>query len=811
MQRSARATGAVGASALRAWILRGYLRKWTFIAVLIGVVAGLGAILFFVAIELSTHVFLDEIVGFLPPAPRGEAAPLSQPVLRPWLLPVVVGLGGLLSGMIVFTLAPEAEGHGTDAAIEAFHERGGRIRSRIPPIKLLASAITIGSGGSAGREGPTAQIAAGFGSWLGDALGLSVVDRRIAMAAGMGAGIGAIFKAPLGGAILSAEILYLADFEVSAIIPGFIASITGYTIFAAWSGWDPVFGSELGFAFTDPKSLVWYAVLGVVTGLVGLAYVRTFYGTRDLFHRMPGPRHIRPAVAGVLVGLIAMRFPEVLSMGYGWIQFAIEDDRSQLALGTMAALVALKIVATSLTIGSGGSGGVFAPGLFIGGMVGGTMWGALHARVPGMPPVPEPFVVVGMAALFGGIAKAPIAVMLMVAEMTGEFSMIVPAMAATSVAYLITGSTSIYENQVPTRTDSAAHRGEYAISLLESLRVRQAMTLGYTAIDSMDTIDKARGLIAAAPGNLLIVTRSSVLVGMLTEHSLVRRESVADARVTEAMVPLAFAVERDSLFSAVKLMAEVGLATVPVARSARTPVDVVGVVSLSAIARVFSEHSEALHSYPEASAVRYGDPLRRIRVEEAMNSEFLSVEGSMSGFDLAAEMRKARAHAALVVTPDGVLQGIITSADFAGASGDAEVATMMTHDVSTVRPDETLADVLARQEHQFRQFPVVDYIAARPTVLGLLSRTDIMRAATDSRSRNESPTHVSFDIVVESADRANGRTLAELALPYTLIITDVWRGQQRLIPRGTLVLQSGDRLRVMSQEASTEEVMRVFR
>lgn len=581
---------------VRLWLFGNYVRKWMILGILIGIVAGIGAILFFAAIDVSTHLFLGHLVGLAPPTPRGEAPPVVEPALHRWLLPVVVGLGGLVSGLIVFTLAPEAEGHGTDAAIEAFHERGGQIRSRIPPIKLVASAVTIGAGGSAGREGPTAQIAAGFGSWLADRLGLSVADRRIAMAAGMGAGIGAIFKAPLGGALLSAEILYVSDFEVSAVIPGFIASITGYSIFAAWSGWDPVFGSALGFRFSDPESLIWYAVLGVAAGVVGLVYVRTFYGTRDVFARMPGPRHVRPAIAGVLVGLIALRFPEVLAMGYGWLQFAIDGNRGQLALGTMSALIGLKIVATSLTIGSGGSGGVFAPGLFIGGMVGGTMWGALHGHVPWLPPIPEPFVVVGMAALFGGIAKAPIAVMLMVCEMTGEFSMIVPAMAATSVAYLITGSTSIYESQVPTRKESSAHRDEYAIALLDALTVAQAMTPGCATIEGAASLEASRAVLSTAPGNLVVVTRNDAPIGMLTEHSLIRGEAASARDAEEAMVELVGITEEQSLFAAVRLMAETGQPALPVV-AAGIPSALTGTVSLQAISTVFGDHPARLVAF----------------------------------------------------------------------------------------------------------------------------------------------------------------------------------------------------------------------
>ncbi|MGZ3644992.1 MAG: chloride channel protein, partial [Ktedonobacteraceae bacterium] len=202
-----------------------YLLKWLFISTLIGLVAGVGAIVFTLAIKLATQFFLGRLVGYLPPDPAGEGTMGVMPLwaaARPWLLPVITTVGGLLAGIIVFSLAPEAEGHGTDAAISAFH-RDTPIRARIPLVKLVASAITIGSGGSAGREGPSAQISAGFGSILGNLLHLDTQDRRIAIATGIGAGIGSIFRAPLGGAVLAAEILYKHDLEVEALIPALIA------------------------------------------------------------------------------------------------------------------------------------------------------------------------------------------------------------------------------------------------------------------------------------------------------------------------------------------------------------------------------------------------------------------------------------------------------------------------------------------------------------------------------------------------------------------------------------------------------------
>ena len=549
----------------RARLLGGYFRKWVVLAVLIGIVAGVGAIAFFEAIDLATRLFLGGIAGLKPPPAAGDGATVVTAAHRRWLLPAVVALGGLLSGLIVFTLAPEAEGHGTDAAIDAFHRKGGRIRSRIPPIKLIASAITIGSGGSAGREGPTAQIAAGFGSWLGDLFRLTPHDRRIAVAVGMGAGIGAIFKAPLGGAILAAEILYIRDFELDAIVPGFTASVIGYAIFAGWDGWTPVFGNTHGLTFTEPQQLVWYAVLGLAAGVGGIAYARTFYGARDAFHRLRIPPHVKPAIGGVCVGVIALWYPQVLSMGYGWIQLAINGNTLELATGTMLALVALKIIATSLTIGSGGSGGVFAPGLFIGGMLGGGMWGALHSHVPWMPATPAPFVIVGMMALFGGVAKAPIAVMLMVAEMTGEFSMLVPAMIATSIAYLVSGDVRIYASQVATRAESPAHRAEYSTPLITAIHVADAMRRGVVTAASGDTIEAAEDRMSSADARGLAVVDAGRLVGMFTVSDVLRAQHAGLRSVAEAMTTkLQVAYPDESLHAALLRMTSARVSRLPV-------------------------------------------------------------------------------------------------------------------------------------------------------------------------------------------------------------------------------------------------------
>src|SRR5579862_95947 len=305
---------------------RSYFQRWLLIGALIGVVAGLGAIAFYSAIAFSTHLLLGVIAGYTPPNPASEGATVATPPIRAWLIPVVTTLGGLLTGIIVYTFAPEAEGHGTDAAIDAFHEKNGYIRARIPIVKMIASAITIGSGGSAGREGPTAQMSAGFGSWLATVLRLDDHDRRIAMAAGIGAGIGAIFKAPIGGAVLSGEILYKRDFEADMLFPSFIASVVGFSIYGAWAGWEPIFGTGGHFAFDQPVSLIGYLILGVVAGVVGLLYPKTLYTLRDGFARLRIPNIFKPALGGLGVGLIGMFLPQALGMGYGYVQFGVNSD-----------------------------------------------------------------------------------------------------------------------------------------------------------------------------------------------------------------------------------------------------------------------------------------------------------------------------------------------------------------------------------------------------------------------------------------------------------------------------------------------------
>ena len=476
-----------------------YMRKWLALGVLIGAVGGLGAVVFVHALDLATTVILGFVGGFTPPSPLYEGGVLEiSTFLRPWAIPLVVAAGGLVSGLIVYRFAPEASGHGTDAAIAAVHQNPKGIRPKTSLVKIIASAITIGSGGSGGREGPTAQISAGLASYVSRIFNLSQDDARIAVTIGMGAGIGAIFRTPLGGAVVGAEILYRRDFETAAIVPGLAASIVGFVVFGTIEGFNPIFGSYTGLVFDQPIQLIYYALIGVVAALVGLLYNTSFWAVHDFFKKSSLPAWLRPAIGGLLVGCLALIFPQVLGTGYGWVQLMMRSDIHDFPLWLILLLPFAKILATNLSIGSGGSGGIFGPGMVIGALVGAAMWRLLEGIAPGMPLSPAPFIIVGMMACFGSIGHIPIATMLMVAEMTGNLSLLAPAMVAVGVAALIVGDRHIYRSQLASREDAPAHRFRFGLTPVGAMPITSVMNRPALVIAADEPAGSALAQVAAA-------------------------------------------------------------------------------------------------------------------------------------------------------------------------------------------------------------------------------------------------------------------------------------------------------------------------
>ena len=444
--------------------------RWLFYFVLIGIIAGLGAVLFHFLCGLGMHFFLDMMAGYRPASPAGEhlLLPHTQTPFNKWILLILPAVGGLVSGWLVYTFAPEAEGHGTDAAIDAYHHKGGLIRSRIPFIKTIASTITLTTGGSGGREGPIAQIGAGFGSFLASKLKLSERERRIMMAAGIGAGVGSIFRAPLAGALFAAEVLYRdPDFESEVIIPAGISSVVAYCSFCLVYGWGALFNSP-DFIFQNPLELGPYLVLAGVLVLTAILYIKVFYGVIGVFKKLSVPNHVKPAIGGLVTGIIGFFLPYTLAFGYGIAQQAIYN---QIAIPTLFALAIGKILTTSFSIGSGGSGGVFGPSIVIGGAMGGVVGKIFNVILPSIVTSPGAFVIVGMAGFFAAASNTPISTIIFISEMTNSYHLLLPSLLVCSICYLLSKRWTIFENQVKSRIDSPAHAGEFMMDILQTIKV----------------------------------------------------------------------------------------------------------------------------------------------------------------------------------------------------------------------------------------------------------------------------------------------------------------------------------------------------
>jgi CIC family chloride channel protein len=453
-----------GARIWRVW-------RWSLLFLGIGLIAGIGAVAFDYLTQLGLRWFLDGLAGYRPPPAPGEQHLFTPSVtaFNRWILLLLPALGGILSGWLVFTFAPEAEGHGTDAAIYAYHHKGGFIRSRVPLVKMVASALTLTTGGSGGREGPIAQIGAGFGSFLATRLGLSARERRIMMAAGIGAGVGSIFRAPLAGALFAAEVLYRdPELEHEVIIPAGISSVVAYCVFCMVRGWGSLFRSP-DFTFSNPLELGPYLVLSLVLAAGGILYVNSFYGVAEAFKRLKIPRPLKPAIGGLCTGVLGFFWPQTLSFGYGFLQQALN---SELSLGFMLILALGKILTTSFSIGSGGSGGVFGPSMVIGGALGGAVGLVFHQLLPTVVTSPAAFVIVGMAGFFTAVSNTPISTIIIVSEMTGSYHLLLPSLLVCSVAYVASRNWTIFRSQVQNRIDSPAHGGEFFVDVLQAMKVR---------------------------------------------------------------------------------------------------------------------------------------------------------------------------------------------------------------------------------------------------------------------------------------------------------------------------------------------------
>ncbi|MDG4802380.1 chloride channel protein [Micromonospora sp. WMMD980] len=433
----------------------GGLRLWVPLATLTGALAGAAAAAFAELLHLANELLLRGVAGHAVPGVVGEGGPREASGFPyPLVVPLLVAAGAFVATALVLRVAPETSGHGTDAAIHAAHFDPTGMRARVPAVKMVASAVLIGSGGSGGSEGPTAQITAALASVVARRFRLTYQQARTTVAMGLAAGVGAIFRSPLGGALLGAELLYRADVAPGVVVPALLASAVSFLVFGLIHGFDPLFGTVAGTGWEHPAQWLVVPLLGLLAGLLGRLYASVFYASAGFFSsaRMRRlPRVLRPTLAGLVVGSIGLVVPGVLGTGYGTAQRAL-DPQAVLSTSVwlLLAIPLVKIASTSLSVGSGGSGGIFGPGLVIGATAGAAVWRLLEP-LGIAPDSPAPYVIIGMAACLGSIAHAPLALIVMSAETTGNLSLLFPTMLATGIACLVVGDRTLYRSQLRDR------------------------------------------------------------------------------------------------------------------------------------------------------------------------------------------------------------------------------------------------------------------------------------------------------------------------------------------------------------------------
>lgn len=582
--------------------------RWLVLGVLVGILSGIVAVLFFGAVELGKHIFISQLAGLSLPAPEGEelfhGAPGEQ--LRTWTIPLCLTIVGLITGWLVNKYIPETISggtDGTDATIKCFHEGSGLMRPIVPLIKGISSIFTIATGGSAGREGPITQMGAGVGSWLAQRLKLSTKERRILLLSGAAGGLGAIFRAPLGGALTAIEVIYREDFESEAILPSVISSVVSYSLFTLFYGTEPIFGIPR-FVFHDPRELIFYVVLAFACTLAGWMYIRTFRFVKySVFNQIRDRVGLMWAtgLGGLMMGLMGMLFPQVLTGGYGWLEMAIMGE---IPLMMMIAIVISKTIATSMTIGSGMSGGMFAPALFVGGMSGGIVGQIAGKYYPDIVTQPGGYVLVGMAAFFAGVAKAPIGPLIMVCELTQGYGLLAPLMLASALCIVLGRSFALYEHQVETKFDSPAHIEDKTINILEGLHVNTHYKPGRVTTLEEGTTLKALTDIIANTNELYFPVKNDdgVITGILTIQNVrnhLFNPDLFDLILTKDLATKPATLKKDDdLYTALLKFVDTDYGQIPVV-SEDDPNRIIGILNRENVFRAYAKSVKELREAAE--------------------------------------------------------------------------------------------------------------------------------------------------------------------------------------------------------------------
>lgn len=524
-------------------------------AVVVGATTAAGGIGFIALITYFTGLFVD----------LSELSVQGMVSQRRYWVPIIPAIGGLLVAPLIIKFAREAKGHGVPEVMNAVARRGSIIRPRVAIVKTLASAICIGSGGSAGREGPIVQIGSAIGSAVGQLFKMSSERRKVLVGCGAAAGISAVFNAPIGGTFFALEVI-MGDFAVKTFSPVLISSVVASVVSRSILGDSPAF-EITGYSMVSPWEIPIYATMGLALGAISVSFTHTLNWSEDVWDRFKLSPYLKPALGGLMLGVIGMFYPQVFADGYSTITNALEG---RMVWNLLAALVFLKIIATSLTLGSGSSGGIFAPALFIGAMGGGAFGFLANYLFPGVTASPGAYALVGMACTVAGTTHAPITAILIIFEMTGDYRIILPLMVAVVFATLLAQKLemhSIYTIKLAKRGINL--RGGKDIDILRNVKVSEVMDTSYTTAPATATVPELlRTLSESDESYFMVIDRDGRLTGALSFGDLRRvlTESAAyDLIIAQDIATTPITVTpNDSLERALTLMGGQGLQLLPV-------------------------------------------------------------------------------------------------------------------------------------------------------------------------------------------------------------------------------------------------------
>ena len=518
-----------------------YLRKWTVIGIIIGVLSGLLVIAAYEAIRIFSSFFLSDIVRYIQPNPEDVAKLTSNYtlyVLKPWLIPIILGLVGLIIGILSTKLSTALGKNGIDEISDEFHNKKNQFSLKISSLRTLSNILAVGSGTSGGIEDSLAHTGSTLASIIGRVFKLNDEEIRIAITAGMGSAIGGILRLPFGGAIFSLELLYRRDFIVKSLFPVFLASITSYIISGIILNWPSfLYVPQELIAKTSLQSLAAYGVIAAIIGIIGIGYVRTIHFFQKHFETIKIPLYFKPALGGLIIGIFAIGFPEILGTGYGWLQLGTVGNYQIFPLWIMFPVILMKIFATSVSNASKNGTGLLGPTLVIGGLMGSALITLFHSFGIFMYIDTTSATLISIFAFLTASTRTPISAIVMGIEIVGSYTLLIPTVISVIISNIISGKDNhIYKNYVSNIKMQLLNAKKHD-SKLKNYQVKDVMNPDFYNVNKNTTVNDAIQIMRDLNVNTLVVTNNDdKFEGMVYIEDLRNISTIQDMNVACIMI-----------------------------------------------------------------------------------------------------------------------------------------------------------------------------------------------------------------------------------------------------------------------------------